>query len=111
MNSEKIKMEVNIAGEILSLTVPFSRQDAVRNTEAELGALYKLWSREFPGKTPKELLAMIAYRFASAYLDLKLRQEEELQEAEQLLDTVSRLCRDEREQAPDLYRDTEFPLY
>lgn len=111
MNSEKIKMEVNIAGEILSLTVPFSRQDAVRNTEAELGALYKLWSREFPGKTPKELLAMIAYRFASAYFDLKLQQEEELQEAEQLLDTVSRLCRDEREQEPDLCRDTEFPLY
>ena len=111
MNSGKIKMEVNIAGEIISLTVPFSRQDAVRNAEAELAALYKMWSREFPSKTPKELLAMIAYRFASAYLDLKSQQDEELQEAEQLLDTVSRLCSEECDREPDVCRDTEFPLY
>ena len=89
-----IKMEVNIAGERISLTVPFSRQDAVRNTESELAVLYKEWSVRFPGKTPKELLAMMAYRYASYFLDLKVRHEEELDEVEDLLREAERLCSD-----------------
>lgn len=111
MNSEEIKMEVNIAGEIIALTVPFSRQEAVRNTEAELGSLYRLWKRQFPDKAPQELLAMMAYRFASAYLSLKQKREEELNEAEQLLDTVSRLCGDDGGSEPDSDDDSDFPLY
>jgi len=109
MNSEKITMEVNIAGEIISLTVPFSRQEAVRKTEAELGALYRMWSRELPGKSPRELLALMAYRFASAYLDLSQRQEEATEEAEELLMTASRLVGDDGNGAEDSLLVDSFP--
>lgn len=111
MNSEKITMEVNIAGEIISLTVPFSRQEAVRKTEAELGALYRMWSRELPGKTPRELLALMAYRFASAYMELTQKHEEAAEEAEDLLMTASRLLGEASFGAEDSFSTEEFTGY
>lgn len=107
MNTDEIKMEVNIAGERILLTVPFSRQDAVRKTEGELAALYKEWGVRFPQKSPKELLAMIAYKFASSYFDLLEAKSLFTREAQALLDDVSRLCGGSH--AEEEY--DEFPLY
>ncbi|MCM1489735.1 MAG: cell division protein ZapA [Muribaculum sp.] len=101
-------MEVNIAGERLMLTVPFSRQLAVRNTEKELKALYEDWGTKFPKKSPKALLAMIAYKFASSYFDLLDARNALEEEAQSLLDDISRLC---GESAEDESIVDEFPLY
>lgn len=111
MSSDKVKMEVNIAGEILLLTVPISGQEAVRNTEAELAALHRAWSSEFPGKTPRELLAMMAYRFASAYFALKRKHEVDTEEAERLLEAVTRMCGENADDEADLADSSEFPIY
>lgn len=108
MNSEVIKMEVNIAGERISLTVPFSRQEAVRNTEAELGALYRAWGEKFSKKSPKELLAMMAYKFASSYFDLVEARNEDARQAQSLLEETERLCLGKPAEPENL---DEFPLY
>lgn len=107
MNSEDIKMEVNIAGERISLSVPFSRQEAVRKTEAELGMLYRSFGEVFPKKSPKELLAMVAYRFASSYYELLEKREDERKEIRQLLDETEALCGNSKSDDSD----DEFPLY
>lgn len=66
-------MEINIAGERIFITVPFSQQDLVRDTERSVAELYTAWRREFPAKTDKELLAMMAYQYASFYQQLLSR--------------------------------------
>ncbi|MDE6357902.1 MAG: cell division protein ZapA, partial [Eubacteriales bacterium] len=55
----KINIEVNIAGERLSLNVPFPQQDFVRKTESEIKFRLKELRERFPGKGQKELLAMM----------------------------------------------------
>lgn len=108
MNTDEIKMEVNIAGERISLSVPFSRQEAVRRTEAELALLFKSWGEKFPKKSPKELLAMMAYKFAASYFDLLEARKEDADEMRNLLDLASRVI-DGSVDSDD--EDAEFPLY
>lgn len=70
-NREKVKMKINIAGEHLLLTVPFSDQEQTRDAEKNLNMLYETWRKRFPEKSEMELLAMIAFQYASYYEDLK----------------------------------------
>lgn len=70
---DNVKMEISIAGEQIMLTVPFSMQDNVRKTEGDVNSLYNDWRIRFPRKNPKELLAMIAYQYASFYNELSDR--------------------------------------
>lgn len=67
MDQEKIKIKINIAGESILLTVPFSAQDETRDTEQNVNSLFKAWRQRFPEKSDKELLAMIAFQYASHY--------------------------------------------
>lgn len=76
VDTDKIKMQINIAGERISLTVGFDEQDAVREAEASVATLFKDWRRMFPKKSVQELLAMIAYQYASYYLALRHRHED-----------------------------------
>lgn len=110
MSSDEIKMEVNIAGERISLTVPFSRQEAVRKTEYELGKLYRRFGETFPKKAPKELLAMVAYKFASSYLDAVQARESDREHVLDLLHEVDSLCGDSDSCSSGEVHD-EFPLY
>lgn len=64
-------MTLNIGGQRLLLSVPFNRQNAVRDTEQAVASQYNSWKRQFPDKTDRELLAMLAYQFASYYHDLQ----------------------------------------
>lgn len=93
MNQEeiKVKIEVNIGGEHVTLVVPMSRQDAVRETEAEMGLKYQELRERFPMRGQKDLLAMMAYHYASSYFSLVRQHEEETDEAEELLREVRRL--------------------
>lgn len=64
------KIEISIAGERIFLTVPFEKQDSVRDCEYEINSLFDKWRREFPRKTNSELLAMIAYQYASFFREI-----------------------------------------
>ncbi|MDE6695475.1 MAG: cell division protein ZapA [Muribaculaceae bacterium] len=96
MNSKEIKfnIEVNIAGERFSLKVPLAKQDFVRKTEAEMEFCLKEFRERFPGKGQKELLAMMAYHYASNYFALAEQKEQEIEEAEELLREAERLIND-----------------
>ena len=66
-------MYLNIGEQRISLTVPFAKQDFVRDVESEVNSLYKKWRLAFPAKTNREILAMVAYQYASFYGELKER--------------------------------------
>lgn len=72
-DSENIKMYLNIGGQRVSLTVPFSRQNFVRDVEKDVDSLYSKWRLAFPAKTDREIFAMVAYQYASFYAELKAR--------------------------------------
>jgi len=84
-DSEKIKMYLNIGDQRISLTVPFARQDFVRDTESEVDRLYRKWRKAFPAKTDREILAMVAYQYASFYGELKERYETAAEKAGECL--------------------------
>lgn len=87
MNEEKVKMKLDIAGESFVLSVPYSQQEETRQTEAEVNMLFTTWRRRFPEKGDRELLAMIAFRYADHYS--ALRREKEMSEEE--VDRINRL--------------------
>lgn len=74
-NKDTVKIEINIAGEFLRLSVPFEDQDRVRRCEKAINDLYLQWRVKFPRKTTSELVAMLAYQYASFYLELSDRYE------------------------------------
>lgn len=87
-DSEKIKMYLNIGDQRISLTVPFARQEFVRDVEADVDRLYARWRKTFPAKTDREILAMVAYQYASFYGELKERYEAALAKAEECLRNI-----------------------
>lgn len=75
-DTDKIKMRIKIAGMSIPLTVAFSEQDHVRETERRVAELFDNWRRMFPSKSEQELLAMMTYQYASYYLALSGNREE-----------------------------------
>lgn len=69
-NDKQIKMTINIAGETIPVTVGFSQQDLVRETEREVGKLFEAWRAKYPARNTQYILAMIAYAYASRFLSL-----------------------------------------
>lgn len=74
-DSDKVKMTINIGGEHLQLSVAFNKQDAVRDAEKAAADLYNLWRSRWTTRSDKEILAMVAYQFASYYQELLQRLE------------------------------------
>lgn len=78
-------MKLNIAGESFLLSVPYNRQEETRHAEEEVNMLFETWRRRFPEKNDRELLAMIAFRYADRYATLA----RERQEAESSLGSLA----------------------
>ncbi len=78
---DTVQITINIAGQRIPLTVGYSQQNLVRETEKSVGDLYEKWRLKFPRKSMQELLAMIAYQYASFYLTLSRRYDDALHEA------------------------------
>lgn len=74
----KIPMYINIAGERIELNADSDRQDEIREAELSVGRLYDQWRKRFPGKSTQQLLAMIAYQYASFYLSLNAERRRSL---------------------------------
>lgn len=85
-------MKLDIAGESFVLSVPYSQQEETRQTEAEVNMLFTTWRRRFPEKGDRELLAMIAFRYADHYSALRREKEmseEEVDKLNRLLDSLT----------------------
>lgn len=90
-DTDKVKMRIKIAGMSIPLTVDFSEQDHVRETERRVAELFDNWRRMFPSKSEQELLAMMTYQYASYYLALSKNREEiadRLSEFEKAVDDI-----------------------
>lgn len=75
-DSDKIKMTINIGGEIIPLLVNFDSQNEVRDAEAAVAKIFAQWKLKWPGKSDSAILAMAAYQFAFLYHALLKRHEE-----------------------------------
>lgn len=84
MSEEKVKLRLNIAGEAIIYRVAYSEQESVRRTEAEVNGLFDTWRNSFPEKSDRELLAMIAFRYADRYAELLREREEAMQTAAEM---------------------------
>lgn len=73
---QKIELEINIGDQPISLMVAPERRKKVQDLETELNNLYRTWRMRFPRKTETELIAMIAYQYASYYQELTERYRE-----------------------------------
>lgn len=75
------------------LTVPFSEQDSTRETEKNINSLYDTWCRRFPDKSEAELLAMIAFQYASHYEALTRTYREADAKADKMEERLSALLK------------------
>ncbi|MBD5207036.1 MAG: cell division protein ZapA [Bacteroidales bacterium] len=69
-DSEKVNIDINIAGQLITLNVAFDRQDFVRDVEEEINSLFSKWQLEYPRRDERQILAMMVYRYAEYYTDL-----------------------------------------
>ena len=75
-DTDKVKMTLNIGGERLTLTVDFQKQDAVRDAEKIASDKFKEFRQQYPSRSDREILAMVAYQIAYYYQDLFNRHKE-----------------------------------
>ena len=81
--TDKVKMTINIGGEYLPISVPFNRQDAVRDAESAVGQLFDAWKLKWPKHSDTRVLAMVAYQFSMAYNDLLSLHKKAVERAEE----------------------------
>lgn len=89
-----VNTDLNIGGVRVPLAVSSSKLSAVKATEQELRELYDTWRGRFPSKTNQELLAMIAYQYASYYHELKDRYQSAVNAAASLEYSLDKLCKE-----------------
>lgn len=102
---DKIKMNLNIGGQLLTLTVPFSKQDFTRDVERDLDRLYTEWKRRFPSKSDKEVLAMVAFQYASFYGELLERYNTAAKRADECLGLL-----EEPDESPEQSVQLDFDI-
>lgn len=90
-DSDKVKMTINIGGEHIQLSVDFNRQNLVRDAEKAADDLYRTWRSRWPSRSDKEILAMVAYQFASFYQELLSRFENAVSLASATDEKLSRI--------------------
>lgn len=90
-STEKIKMTLHIGGNQIAVTVPFENQEFVRRVESQVESLYTKWRHDFPMRSDREVLAMVAYQFANHYYEMQQRYSDANLKAQQCLDAIDRL--------------------
>lgn len=71
MEPKKVKMHINIAGEVITLKdVAEDQQESVRRTESYVNRLYADWRAIFRKRTTQYILAMMAFNISSKFLEL-----------------------------------------
>ncbi len=71
--------------------VTANEEEIVRQAERGVNELWGTWCKRFPGKTPEEVMALVAYRFAELYyscLDDINRGLADIENAGQQLDDI-----------------------
>lgn len=74
--SDKVKMTLNIAGELISLDVEFDEQNSVRDVERDLKSYIDRMRKNWPQISDRQILARTAYQYAKWYHRLLNIQQE-----------------------------------
>lgn len=77
--SDKVKMSINIGGEIINLDVGFDDQNNVRDAEREVKLYIEKLRKAWPENSDRKIIAMAAYQFAKWYHRLLKIQNEALE--------------------------------
>lgn len=71
---EKQHITIRIADELLPMDVPPAKEEDFRNIEKEVNYLYSSWRKEYGEMySPRQVLAMVAFRFAQAFYELQMK--------------------------------------
>ena len=68
--SDKIIMTINIGGERFEVKTPFDSQKKVREAEKAADTLAQHMRKSFPMASDSSVLARVAYRLATKYLEV-----------------------------------------
>ena len=80
-DQQKVKISIRVGNRTLPLKVNFDRQEFVRDVEDDLTLYYRKWRHDFPAKHEEDLLAMLAYHYASLYFEMQSRYQADLSAA------------------------------
>lgn len=75
----------------IPLQINRSEEPVVRTAEYNVNRLFKSWSQRFSDKSAHEVLAMVAFQFAKAYVTLNNRGEQTERMLTDLEQTLDRL--------------------
>lgn len=71
---DKLNITIRIADQPrMYLSIPPEEEEVVRRAEANINELWRNWTKRFKDKTPGEILAMVAFRFAQLYFNNEAR--------------------------------------
>ncbi|MDE6339659.1 MAG: cell division protein ZapA [Muribaculaceae bacterium] len=93
--TNKIDIEVNIAGVHFMRSVPFQDQELTRSVEDKINSLYSQWRHSFPNRPNETLLAMMVYHYANRYYELAREYVKSTSVAKECLDSVTALLKEE----------------
>ena len=77
--SDKVRITINIVGELIKLNVDFDEQDSVRDAEKAINLYFDKLKKSWPNNSDKNLLAMVAYQFAKSYHQIIKQQEDAIE--------------------------------
>lgn len=72
---DKLDITLNIAGEILDLTIPRDEEYLLRRAATEINDVWSRWSRSFQGKSDRHVLTRVTLLFARGYLAQRMANE------------------------------------
>ena len=65
--SDKVRMTINIVGELIKLNVDYDEQNSVRDAETAIKIYFDKLKKSWPNNSDKNILAMVAFEFAKSY--------------------------------------------
>lgn len=66
--NDKLNITIRIANQApISLSINREDEEMIRTAEYNLNRLWNSWSAKFKSKSPTEVLAMVAFRFAELF--------------------------------------------
>lgn len=81
---DKVQLYITIADEKIELNADLDHIEEIHRVEQRVDDLFRNWRKRFPAKTSRQLLAMMAYQYASFYHSLEGKMKAATVEAEEI---------------------------
>ncbi len=81
---DKVQLYITIADEKIELNADLDRIEEIHHVEQRVDDLFRTWRKRFPAKTSRQILAMMAYQYASFYHSLERKMKDATAVAEDI---------------------------